>query len=110
MEAAESGSALSAPPRAGSAQERPCKTKRLFGHREIPQPEEHGPDLRSGHGAPTRAEEIKDVVAVVLSRSSTVRKKYKRKLLILGLFPFNSPSMKMGVVWLTERRSVSVLI
>eukprot|EP00064_Thunnus_orientalis_P008595 superscaffoldBa00001034_g8618 len=58
VEAAEPGSALSAPPRAGSAQERPSETKRLFGHREIPQPEEHGPDLRGGHGAPTRTEEI----------------------------------------------------
>ena len=73
MEAAEPSSAFPAPPRASSAQERPSETKRLFGHREIPQPEEHGPDLCSGHGAPTRTEEIEDVVAVVVSRSSTVR-------------------------------------
>lgn len=73
VEAAEPGVALSAPPRAGSAQERPRETKRLFGHRAVPQREEHGPDLRRGHRAPTRAEEIQDVVAVLLSRSSTVR-------------------------------------
>lgn len=77
MEAAEPARALSTPPRAGSAQERPRETKRLFGHGEIPQAEEHGPDLRCGHGAPTRAEEIQDVVAVVVSRSSTVRAKRK---------------------------------
>lgn len=79
MEAAEpAAGARSAPPRAGSAQERPRETKRLFGHREIPQTEEHGPDLRSGHRAPTRAEEIQDVVALVVSRSSTVRGKKKK--------------------------------
>lgn len=76
MAAAEPGDALPAPPppRAGSAQEPPRETKRLFGHRAVPQPEEHGPDLRRGHGPPTRAEEIQDVVAVVVSRSSTVRR------------------------------------
>lgn len=89
MEAAEPGSALSAPPRAGSAQERPSETKRLFGHREIPQSEEHGPDLRSGHGAPTRPEEIQDVVAVVVSRSSTVRTKGETAFLhLVCLFNF----------------------
>lgn len=106
VEAAEPGDALSAtPPRAGSAQERPRETKRLFGHREIPQPEEHGPDLCSGHRAPTRTQEIQDVVAVVFSRSSTVRT--KDKLLLLGLFLsvvrvcFKS-AMKMGVVRLLD--------
>lgn len=73
MAAAEPGSAVSAPPRSHRAQERPRQTKRLFGHREVPQTEEHGPDLRGGHGAPTRAQEIPNVVAVVVSRSSTVR-------------------------------------
>lgn len=71
--AAEPGSTVSAPPRSDRAQERPRKTKRLFGHRAVPQAEEHGPDLRGGHGAPTRAQEIPNVVAVVVSRSSTVR-------------------------------------
>lgn len=71
--AAEPDRALAAPPLAGRAQNRPSQTKRLFGHRAIPPPAEHGPDLRRGHGAPTRAEEIQDVVAVVVSRSSTVR-------------------------------------
>lgn len=71
--AAEPGSTVSAPPRADRAQERPRETKRLFGHRKIPQAEEHGPDLRGGHGAPTWAQEIPNVVAVVISRFSTVR-------------------------------------
>lgn len=103
MEAAESGSALSAPPRAGSAQERPCETKRFFGHREIPQPEEHGPDLRGGHGAPTRAEEIQDVLAVVVSRSSTVRAKRGNCFSLFCLsFYLASMELMMGVVCMAD--------
>lgn len=73
--AAQSSCALPAPLRVGSAQERPSETERLFGHREVPEPAQHGPDLRRGHGPPTRAEEIPDVLAVVVSRSSTVRRR-----------------------------------
>lgn len=78
VETAEPDCALSAPSRSGGAQERPRQTKRLLGHREISQAQEHGSDLRCGHRAPTRAEKIQDVVAVVISRSSTVRA-FKKK-------------------------------
>lgn len=71
--AAEAARAPSAAPRARRAQERASETKGLLGHRALSQPEEHGPDVRGGHGAPTRAEEVPDVVAVVVPRSSTVR-------------------------------------
>ena len=74
MAAAKPGDALSSPPRARSAKEAPRETKGLLGHGEIPQLSQHGPDLRGGHGPPARLEEISHVVAVVVSRSSTVKR------------------------------------
>lgn len=100
--AAEPGCALSASPRVGSAQERPSETERLFGHREVPEHAQHGPDLRRGHGAPTRAEEIQDVLAVVVSRSSTVRRRLPLRL--------SCCLLNMGVVCTVETLRARVLL
>lgn len=103
--AAEPGSTVSAPPRSDRAQERPRETKRLFGHREIPQAEEHGPDLRGGHGAPTRAQEIPNVVAVVVSRFSTVRTNGGKLLFFIRVCVFSfSPAQRDGR-WAHHRRA-----
>lgn len=109
MEAAEPGDAPPPPPAraAGSAQEQPREAARLFGHREVPQPAEHGPDLRRGHGPPTRAEEIPYVVAVVVSRSSTVRRE-KNKGESAESHPFMSLGWEEGR-WETEARPRSAL-
>ena len=96
MAAAKPGDALSPPPRARSAKEAPRETKGLLGHGEIPQLSQHGPDLLGGHGPPARLEEISHVVAVVVSRSSTV-KRCVFFLLSLSIFP--SLLVKDGRVW-----------
>ena len=94
MAAAKPGDALSSPPRARSAKEAPRETKGLLRYGEIPQLSQHGPDLRGGHGPPARLEEISHVVAVVVSRSSTVMRCF---FLSLSIFP--SLLVKDGRVW-----------
>ena len=54
-------------------QEQAREAARIFGQREVPPAGDNGPVLRRGHRRSTWAEEIADVVAIVLPGSQTVR-------------------------------------